>query len=342
MTRRKQGFTLIELLVVIAIIAILIGILLPAAQDAREAARRAQCANNLKQLALAAHNYHDVNGALPAGLPVAFYPDLKQYYWGQSVHVAMLGQLEQQPLYNAINHNRNIYTSANLTAHVAAPGFLWCPSDAAIAGVTQDAFEYPDSPGPKHSVSFSSYAACSGTWLHMFDLISQYPQLAALDNGVAFANSAVRFSQVTDGLSQTLLFGERVRVRQNENAYFNLTAYWWFDGYREDTLFWTMYPINWRFGVTINLSQNRDADMQIVSCASSYHPGGANFAFCDSSVRFIKETVQSWPIDPVRGLPVGVFGSPVVPYVLAPGTRLGVYQALSTRNGGEVVSADAY
>jgi prepilin-type processing-associated H-X9-DG protein len=79
-----------------------------------------------------------------------------------------------------------------------------------------------------------------------------------------------------------------------------------------------------------------------ISSASSLHPGGANFAFMDGSVRFLKDSIETWRYDPVTGLPIGVTFDPNGPYKLAPGVRFGVYQALSTRSGGEVISADAY
>src|SRR3954469_20008362 len=107
-SRPRSAFTLIELLVVIAIIAVLIGLLLPAVQSAREAAQRAQCVNNLKQLALAAHNYESTYGAFSMGTPFYKFGDIGVND-GHSLFVALLGQLEQQSLFNAVNFSRNIY-----------------------------------------------------------------------------------------------------------------------------------------------------------------------------------------------------------------------------------------
>ena len=124
--RPRRGFTLIELLVVIAIIAVLIGLLLPAVQAAREAARRSQCVNNLKQLGIALHNYHDVNGSFPPGnLAINGINDPVQTTWT----ISMLPGMEQTPLYNSYNFSQFNFSPDNKTLRETRVATFICPSD---------------------------------------------------------------------------------------------------------------------------------------------------------------------------------------------------------------------
>ncbi len=338
---RRRGFTVIELLVVISIIAVLIALLLPAVQSAREAARRLQCVNNLKQLALACHNYQETFGGFPIGSPIMVDPDpnpnLASPVESQSIFVSMLGHMEQSALYNSVNFSRCIYAQANYTVYATGLNTLWCPSDPTIAGTSRQTLLEPPA---QTAVYYSSYAGCTGTW---------YPELLAyLDytnptrinqiNGVFTYNRSNSMATLTDGSSQTILLGERAHGLidpQSRDAW-----QWWADSSLSDTTFWTLYAINPQRKIT-DVSVENFSDAYLAS-ASSFHPGGANFAFADGSVRFLKDTIDSWPLDPSTGKPVGVTESDQGMFSVGPQTRLGVYQSLSTRNGNEVISSDAY
>ena len=343
----RSGFTLIELLVVITIIGVLIGLLLPAVQSAREAARRVQCVNNLKQLVLALHNYHDIHGSLPIGSPRMFDPDLSSsiytipptsgpiYGENQSVFVSLLGQLEQQPLYNAVNFSRSIYTAPNSTVFGTGIAALWCPSDGTVGQRGATGGDSVTFPPFDH---FTSYVGCTGTWFP--EILQHYDNQAAAKqqiNGAFNYDVAYSFASVKDGLGQTFAFGETAHglLSTDDQPWWH----WWADAVTGDTLFWTLYPLNPHRKVA-NISD--EYSEAFVSAASSFHPGGANFAFLDGSVRFVKDTIATWPFDPKTGFPRGVSKTSGGIYILAPGTQFGVYQALSTRAGGEVVDAASY
>jgi prepilin-type N-terminal cleavage/methylation domain-containing protein/prepilin-type processing-associated H-X9-DG protein len=335
-----RGFTLIELLVVISVIAVLVAFLLPAVMAAREAARRAQCANNLKQLALACHSYEVAFGTFPIGVPMMLDPDPAFGSLGisQSIFVSLLGELEQQPLYNAVNFSRSIYASANYTIFGTGLDVLWCPSDPTIQKAVKYVFLEPPLEATVH---YTSYAGCTGVfnpepWLYPDPLNRR--RIAQM-NGLFIVQSSIPLSDIKDGTSNTLLLSERAHglLSGDPLNYWH----WWADAIAVDTRFWTMFPIN-------PFDKMRDTPESVVggpytSSASSFHSGGAQFAFADGSVKFLKDTINSWKIDPGTGFPIGV--SEDGNGFLTPrdyNKYFGVYQKLSTRSGGEVIAPGSY
>jgi prepilin-type N-terminal cleavage/methylation domain-containing protein/prepilin-type processing-associated H-X9-DG protein len=333
----RSGFTLIEMLVVIAVIGILAALLVPAVQAARESARRVQCAGNLKQLALACHNYADAHLTLPIGIPQMYDPDpsLNFYSQSHSIFVSLLAQLDQQPLFNAVNFSRSIFASANSTIYATGLEVLWCPSDPSIQMVV----EYPFYEAPlKEKVRFSSYAGCTGIW---YADLSDFPDRlnparAEQINGLFTANRGIGFAEITDGTTQTMLLSERAHglLTGEELRYWH----WWADSVSMDTRFWTIFPMN-PFRKIPDTPETYSS--AYTSSASSFHPNGAYFAFADGSVRFIKDSIDSWAVDST-GYPLGVSEDSQGIFRVKPGTRLGIYQMLSTRAGNESISADSY
>jgi prepilin-type N-terminal cleavage/methylation domain-containing protein/prepilin-type processing-associated H-X9-DG protein len=362
-TPRRPGFTLIELLVVIAIIAVLIALLLPAVQAAREAARRAQCTNNLKQLALAASNYHDVNGCFPGG---SYSPVVRPPTWhfaqNFSAFVRMLPFTEQSAMYNAVNFNNNYGSYTNVTIAGVRLSVLTCPSDTnnvptllrtarsgnAVPGWNFGANNSPDQPPDNtYLQAFSSYAGSMGTfpvnWQQSFLSSATGPAEFASLNGVIYNDSSINISAITDGTSNTFLFAEHARTNlMFYDPGFALSDGQWNSGRYYDTLFSTWYPPN------VGLSGGNAGSITAIvqggffpETATSQHPCGVNMAFCDGSVRFVKNTISSWSFDPASNNPLGVTLTSFV-YALTPGSYVGVWQQLSTRSGGEIISSDSY
>ncbi len=347
------GFTLIELLVVIAIIGVLIALLLPAVQAAREAARRAQCTNNLKQIALAAMNYESSNGCFPQGQSFQHY-DSTPYVWvDASPFLAMAQYVEQGPAYNSWNMNIGIYADENTTIGKIGISSLWCPSDGKIVGKITDIGNTYFGNRPGFTVAYTSYAGCTGTWYSWpnrssNERLTSIPLSQTNSKGIYFNRSSTKISDITDGTSNTIAFSEHAYglLSPDDLPYWNM----WFSGGFGDTTFDSMYAPNPHRRVknvyegTYYTCTNGVA--MSFGSASSFHPGGVNVAMADGSVRFLKDSIDSWPIDPSTTVAVGVT-APVVSgeacvWAITPGAKLGVYQTLATRNGGEVVSSANY
>ena len=286
---KRRGFTLIELLVVIAIIATLIALLLPAVQAAREAARRAKCLNNLKQIGIAIHNYQDTHEVFPPGYIYAKGYSNGGFGWATMI----LPHVEQPALFHATNFNQPAWAAPNATTCTQLLSIYQCPTDHTNPGfLEREGFRY----------ARSSYVANFGP--NDLDVTPE-------DRSGCFSrNSRTRFADVTDGLSQTLIAGERTNALSltviGSSGHFDLETVW-VGAIKEDpdddhghtTLFQSAYLFN---------NPNFDDRNSI-----SDHPGGSNYLFGDGSVRFLKT-----------------------------GIDLRVYRALGTRAGGEAIDAARY
>ncbi|HEX5271524.1 MAG TPA: DUF1559 domain-containing protein [Gemmataceae bacterium] len=279
MRRSRRGFTLIELLVVIAIIGVLIGLLMPAVQKVRAAAARIQCQNNLKQIGLACHNYHDSQQSLPPGYyATAAYPDT---YPGWGWGAFLLPYLEQDNLYRQIDFTASVATSQAARARVA---MYLCPADQPPL----TPFILTDAGGAAvATVAPSSYAATVGPDADEAD--------APTGSGVFYRNSRTRLTDITDGTSQTVMIGDRAWVQTQgtwagapsgavtragpRNPWPNATA---------SAAVLVQAHNNW-----INIRDDADGGLDDFS---STHSGGVNLLFADGSVHFLHDITADGPV----------------------------------------------
>ena len=297
-TRQRSAFTLIELLVVIAIIAILIALLLPAVQQAREAARRSQCKNNLKQIGLALHNYHDTHGVLPPGF-------LSDHGWLSTTYI--LPFVDQAPLYNRLNVNGPIDLPNSTILNLArTPLSIYaCPSSPE-PNPTQNAKIAVRVNGTDYRIAISNYLGMSGN-----------QDLRCADtnvNGMFFKNSRIKFRDVTDGLSNTFAFTERTTLGVTNGGVWAAirvdsacgpNAY---ESYREGTVTarspWSIINgTDYQFG------------------PSSLHVGGAHFLMGDGAVRFVSENIDASSNSSLSN----------------PAQLLSTYHKLAARQDGQIV-----
>lgn len=296
--RTKRAFTLIELLVVIAIIAILIALLLPAVQQAREAARRTQCKNNLKQIGLAVHNYHDVYTCFPNA-------NANSELSGGSLFTSILPLIDQANAYNLYDFNLTNSDPYNVAVTSQILPFYLCPSSPMRRAVPSCSSDNGRAPG--------NYAVCIGSQDYNQYWSFYGDPKPTLDGVIVFTGSTAgktKFRDVTDGTSNTLMIGETA---------YNLPDYKFSSGdcvgqSRYSFTYWSV-PFPGSTACTTEYAFNpRDVaddsifDPNWTRSFRSDHVGGVQFTLADGSVRFISENIDSALLD-----------------------------ALATRNGGEVI-----
>lgn len=290
---KRTGFTLIELLVVIAIIAVLVALLLPAVQQAREAARRTQCRNNLKQIGLALHNYHDVHNILPpgsvrpetpSGLGIA--PTANEIGVHYGWHAQILPFLEQAPLFQQLNVN-SVYPQSSQLSLVQAtmPAFL-CPSSPS-PNLNSD--RATSTYGLITTLATTNYVG-NGGLQHVGGVPMGF--IFCLGNTEpASGPRTLRFRNVTDGLSQTIFAGERTWALPGPTA----LAYQPRSGIWVGQRFFTSSD-NLATGQNsdaLDFIQMNRASKNAFKSYSSDHVGGALFLFGDGSVKFLSENINS-------------------------------------------------
>lgn len=330
----RRGLTLIEVLVVIGIIAILIGLTLPAVQQAREAANRTRCANHLRQIGLALHGYHGDHGAFPPSNTNKTRPQGSTYYGLFSVQTRILPYLEMRQLYNSINFEVGACPLETADYPVPIPPAAEIlPPNATASQTSIDVFLCPSDAGAFPSTG-CNYRANTGVG-PAAHTTAEYPDGG---NGLLPDYGTVRMAQVTDGLAHTAAFSERVQGSGNDSSlsperdYFLLGANattadmlidacraaarpgasgftnggrWWFWSGRGRTNYNHAQAPNGRVPDCLYGAMLGETGM---ATARSRHPGGVNVLMGDGTVRFISESTQR-----------------------------DVWRGLGSRNGGELV-----
>lgn len=286
---KRSAFTLVELLVVIAIIGILIGMLLPAVQQVREAARRITCSNNIRQLALACHNYESANQSFPPGLNVPFeagsgsFDEDEQAQWNLadepitnqfgSWMLWILPFIEQNNLFDRMDTSVRESGGNNPDFSPELIPFLFCPSDV-----------------PEQTAEFSgqefggnSYHGCAGLQGWFKDDLTH--------DGLLYYNSSVSFGMITDGSTNTFLLGERYSFDPEYPAFANFRGWAWSsENSARDCIVGMLEPVNFMLPPGTGPSPGfSDTDKKFNSFSSG-HTGGANFALGDGSVQFVSSS----------------------------------------------------
>jgi prepilin-type N-terminal cleavage/methylation domain-containing protein len=307
--RKPRGFTLIELLVVIAIIAILIALLLPAVQQAREAARRSTCKNNMKQIGVAMHNYHDVFNQFPPGYitkqhcpgypsswPACILGELSCYGWGASI----LPYVDQAPLYNVLNVgnvtlDQNLANATTRAALQSSMPMFLCRSDPGpnlnnyVSPTNKYHFSVIDGSN-EHAIARSDYVMVANAWDSTTPVVR--PSQYGPPHGIGHANSSVGFRDITDGSSNTLLVGERAfsykgnRIGGAVVIGFSPATNVQSSSYGRKGNGLAVVGITYN-GINAIVGGEHD-----VRGFSSNHVGGAHFLLADGSVHFISENID--------------------------------------------------
>jgi prepilin-type N-terminal cleavage/methylation domain-containing protein/prepilin-type processing-associated H-X9-DG protein len=319
-SRRRGGFTLVELLVVIAIIGTLVGLLLPAVQSARESARRSQCVNNLKQLALGIHNYHDANKRFPLAFKAtdAYKSGMTDATYGQGISwvAYVLPFIEQTALFSKVNFDiASITTSSDPNASLAVSNRvdqIYCPSiggleDGRVSGSgtpasaarTMNYFGIMGVVVPSSLTATYPKYSNGGTWPYAIRPSQGIFGVAATNSAVSLQPKGTAAKDVTDGLSKTYLLGEIAWTGMGKQGDFNVMSY--LAGYNGWGGGQFINPVrNIFYSRPINTSKAEIAGGMTVATDGGYnnmnwgsnHPAGANFAMGDGSVTFVEDAID--------------------------------------------------